>query len=183
MTARYRINAGESRFTVHAVASGVLSFAAHSPTFAVRSFTGELQLDGTRILDLELVVDAGSLELQDKVAANDRRDIEGRMRSEVLETTTYPEIRFQASGGRAESLSRGKYRASVDGQLSLRGVTRPHAVAAELVVYDDAIRLRGQDSLRMSDYRIKPVTALGGMIRLRDELELSFDIVGFPERP
>ena len=62
-------------------------------------------------------------------------------------------------------------------------MTRPHSVTAEILVFDDGLRLRGENSLRMSDYRIRPVTALGGTIRLKDELELSFDIVGFPEGP
>ena len=160
----------------------MLSFAAHSPTFAVRTFRGDVEMDGAQVLKLELFVSAATLELQDKVSAHDRKDIEGRMRSEVLEITTYPEIRFQASGIMAESLSRGRYQALIDGPLSLHGVTRPHTARVEILVYDDALRLTGKNSLRMSDHRIKPVTALGGMIKLQDELELSFDIVGFPEK-
>jgi hypothetical protein len=35
----------------------------------------------------------------------------------------------------------------------------------------------------MSDHRIRPVTALGGAIKLKDELSLSFDLVGLPEGP
>lgn len=183
MTTRYKIDPGQSQFTVHAVATGILSFVAHSPTFAVRAFSGELQIDGRQILELALLINAGTLALQDKVSASDRRDIEGRMRSEVLETTAYPEIRFQAARVRAESVARGRYQTFIEGQLSLHGVTRPHQVTGELLVYDDALRLQGRSSLRMSEYRIRPVTALGGMIKLQDELELSFDIVGFPEKP
>jgi hypothetical protein len=33
----------------------------------------------------------------------------------------------------------------------------------------------------MSDYRIKPVTALAGSIRLKDDVKLSFDIGGLPQ--
>ena len=51
----------------------------------------------------------------------------------------------------------------------------------ELQVFDDGLRLRGECPLRLSDYRIRPVTALGGTIRLKDELKLSFDLVGLPE--
>ena len=50
--------------------------------------------------------------MQDKVSATDRREIEGRMRNEVLEIAAYPEIRFQASGITAESLSRADTRPS-----------------------------------------------------------------------
>jgi hypothetical protein len=33
----------------------------------------------------------------------------------------------------------------------------------------------------MSDFRIKPVTALGGPIKLKDEMKASFDIAALPE--
>jgi hypothetical protein len=36
MAVHYRLNPGESRFTVQAFASGLLSFLGHSPTFAIR---------------------------------------------------------------------------------------------------------------------------------------------------
>jgi hypothetical protein len=52
-----------------------------------------------------------------------------------------------------------------------------------LLVFDEGVRLRGQSSLRMSDFRIQPVAALGGAIQLKDELKFAFDLAGFPELP
>ncbi len=48
MTARYRLDPGQSRFTVQAFATGLLSFLGHSPTFAVRDFAGAVRFDGGR---------------------------------------------------------------------------------------------------------------------------------------
>ena len=42
MTVRYRLDPVRSRFTVQAFATGLLSFLAHSPTFGVRDFAGEM---------------------------------------------------------------------------------------------------------------------------------------------
>ena len=183
MTTRYKLDPGRSRFTVQAFAAGMLSFFAHSPTFAVRDFTGTLSFEGGRIsgLRLELTIRADSLQLVDNVSAADRREIEGRMRTEVLETTAYPEITFRTTDVSAETLSPGRYRARIGGLLSLRGVTRPHPIDAEVVVYDDGVRVQGESSLRLSDHGIRPVTALGGAIKLKDELKLSFDLVAVPE--
>ncbi len=183
MSTRYTFDTRQSRFTIHAIASGVLSFAAHSPTFTVRELRGEVWLNGQQIDELAVVLAARSLELQDRVAPADRRDIEGRMQTEVLETSRFPEVRFRAEHVPINHRARGEYQAYLDGQLDLHGVSRPVRVPTDVVVYDDALRLRGSHTLRMSEYRIKPVTAVGGMIKLRDELELSFDIVGFPEQP
>ena len=33
----------------------------------------------------------------------------------------------------------------------------------------------------MSEFGIRPVTALGGTIKLKDELKLSFDLAALPE--
>ncbi len=183
MSTRYTFDSRQSRFTIHAVATGVLSFAAHSPTFAVRELRGEAGMSGQVIDKLALVLSARSLELQDRVAPADRREIEGRMQEEVLETSRFPEVHFHAEHVPISHRARGEYQARLDGQLDLHGVSRPERVPADVLVYDDALRLRGRHTLRMSEYRIKPVTALGGMIKLRDELEISFDIVGFPEQP
>jgi polyisoprenoid-binding protein YceI len=180
--ARYRLDPTLSRFSVQAFAGGLLSFVAHSPTFAVRDFTGAVEFEGGRIagLRLSLAVKAESLDLVDRVSAGDRAEIEGRMRREVLEVTIHPEITYQSGEVSFETVAQGRHRLRVGGQLSLHGVVRPHTVEAELVVFDDGVRLRGETVPRMSDYRIGPVVALGGAIRLKDELKVSFDLAAVP---
>jgi polyisoprenoid-binding protein YceI len=183
MSARYSLDPGRSRFTVQAFATGVLSYFAHSPTFAVRDFRGEVRFEGEGIdrMSLELTVNADSLELLDRVSPADRREIEDRMLREVLEMAAFPEVTFRSADVTADPLSRGLYRVKIGGQLLLHGETRPLRVVAELRLFVDGLRLQGSCPLRMSDYRIGPVAALGGAIRLKDELAVSFDISGFPE--
>lgn len=185
MTARYRLDPRQSRFTVQAFATGMLSVFAHSPTFAVQDFTGSVVFDDDTIkgMRLEIVVHAGELHLVDKVSLADRGEIESRMRGEVLETAAYPQITLQAGVASVETITRGRYQVRLHGSLALHGVTHDFQVDAELQILDDGIRLRGEFPLRLSDYRIKPVTALGGAIKLKDELKLSFDIAGMPEGP
>jgi polyisoprenoid-binding protein YceI len=185
MTERYRFDPGLSKFTVQAFATGLLSFLGHSPTFAVREFTGSLSFDGNPAqgLRLELTIRAGSLELLDQVKPADRREIETAMRNDVLEIANYAEIGYRAVESTAERIEAGRYRARINGELSLHGVAHPHRVEAEVLVFPDGVRLRGQSGLRLSDHRIKPVTAVGGTIRLKDELRVAFDIAGLPEGP
>jgi polyisoprenoid-binding protein YceI len=172
-----------SRFTAQAFAGGLLSFAAHSPTFAVRNFEGGLRWqpqtsDGA---DLQVAVRADSLELVDAVRPADRAEIEGRMRREVLEVAAYPEIRFRATEIATAPVAGDRYRLHIVGPLSLHGVTNRLAVEADLFLYNDGVRVGGEFALRLSDYRIRPVTALGGTIKLRDQLRLAFDIVAWRE--
>lgn len=64
MTVRYRVDPGPSRFTVQAFATGLLSAFAHSPTFAVRTYTGEAEFpeSGFQNGRLVMTVRADSLE-------------------------------------------------------------------------------------------------------------------------
>jgi polyisoprenoid-binding protein YceI len=185
MTSRYRLDPGRSRFTVQAFAGGLLSFLGHSPVFAVRQFAGSVSFDdkGADTVRAEITVRPDSLELTDAVSASDRREIETTMRRDVLETATFPEIVYRVTDAAAETISPGRYRLRLGGPLDLHGVRHPQRVDAELTVYPDGIALKGGCSLRLSDYRIRPVTALGGTIKLKDEVRLAFDVIGLPEVP
>jgi polyisoprenoid-binding protein YceI len=178
----YKLDPGGSRFEAQAFATGALSFLGHSPTFSVGTFQGDLVLEEGEFKAINLNVDAGSLRLEDRVKESDREEIERRMRDDVLETTAFPEIAFQANAIAVDEVAPGRYRLRIVGRMSLHGVTRPHRIEADLLM-SEGFRLRGNTTLRMHDYGIKPVTALGGTIRLKDEVSLSFDFAGKKEEP
>lgn len=179
---RYRIEPGRSRFSVQAFAAGLLSAFAHSPTFGVRDYAGMILVGATaESLEVELTINPGSLDLQDPVKDSDRREIEDRMRGEVLESAAYREIAYHGRAAGAETIGQGRYRLAIAGDLTLHGVTRPQRLEADLTVYGDGLRLGGGGTLSMSAYGIRPVTALGGTIRLKDELSISFDLAALPE--
>jgi len=175
----YRVDARRSRFVVRAFATGLLSAFGHSPTIAIRDFTGEVQFspDHLEASSLHLRIKADSLEVTDEVSDKDRREIERQMREEVLETARYPEIVFESTAVAAEKVSEGQYRVRITGNLSLHGVIRECSINAQVIAGGDALRANGEFPLRQSDFSIKPVSAVGGTIKLKDELKFSFDIV------
>jgi hypothetical protein len=40
----------------------------------------------------------------------------------------------------------------------------------------DTLRAAGEFSVRQSDYEIRPVSAAGGTVKVKDDLKLTFDI-------
>ena len=56
-------------------------------------------------------------------------------------------------------------------------MTRAQPVAARVTMKGETLRAAGDFSVRQSDYEIRPVSAAGGTVKLKDELKLSFDIV------
>ncbi len=177
---RYQLDPAQSRFTVQAFARGMLSAFGHSPTFAISSFTGELHFDPEMQTENSflLTIQADSLTLTDAVSAADRAEIERQMRESVLETAEHPEIAFQSTALKADRIAENWYRLQLDGTLHLHGVKKPHKVDAQLRFLEDQMRLSGQTTLLQSGFRIKPVSALAGTIKLKDELKFDFDIAG-----
>ena len=76
---------------------------------------------------VRIVVQSGSLELTDQVSDKDRREIERTTRNEVLETSRFPEIIFEASNPSMSKGGEGHYWANITGKLTIRGMTQTAA--------------------------------------------------------
>lgn len=174
---RYRIDPAASRLSVQAFASGALSAFGHNPTFAVRDFRGDLALDpdDPTTGSLRVVVKPDSMTVSGEVNDKDRREIEQKTREEVLETGVYPEIIYQCRNGKV--VAHGPLQLILSGELTLHGVTRPQIVSARLFLTGDTVRAQGEATVQQSEYGIRLVSAAGGMLKVKDEVKLTFDIV------
>jgi polyisoprenoid-binding protein YceI len=175
----YLLDKSASRFTVRAFAGGMLSALGHSPTFAIREFTGEARFDpaAPEHASLRVQVRADSLEVTDEIKSKDRREMESTMNQAVLESAKYPAIAYESAGTSVEQLGDARYKVAVKGNLSLRGVTRGLPVTAQVTVNGNMLRAYGEFSILQSDYGIPLVSVAGGTLKLKDELKLAFDIV------
>jgi len=178
---RYRIEVGVSKFTIKAFAAGMLSALAHNPTFAVRQYEGEVNIDPESGVgaSLTLNITASSLELVDDVSSKDRDDIERIMREQVLETSRYPTIVYDspASATSAKNNDKGQFDIGLGGNLTLHGATRRQTVNARCIAGPATLRAFGEFQIRQTDYGIRLVTAAAGAIKVKDDLTLSFDMV------
>lgn len=176
----YLLNLDDSRFTVQTFAEGMFSAFGHDPVIAIRDFAGEARCAPDGSLEgssLKMMVKADSLAVVDGVNDKDRREIERAMREEVLETGKYPDIFFESTNVSASRLARGRYRLRIIGDLSLHGVTHNNLwIYAKVVLAEDGLRAEGEFSLQQTDYAIKPFSAAGGTIKVKNELKFSFDI-------
>jgi polyisoprenoid-binding protein YceI len=177
--ARYKIDAGQSRFIVKAFAGGLLSGFAHDHTIAIRNFSGETTFTYVTVspASLQMTIRADSLTVTDKVSDSDRQKIQTTMRDEVLEVDKYPEIILKSTNVVATKTGEGHYNATISGDLTLHGVTRSVSIPARLVFNADNMRAQGEFSLRQTNYGIKPVSIAAGTIKVKDEVKFSFEIV------
>jgi polyisoprenoid-binding protein YceI len=66
---------------------------------------------------------------------------------------------------------------TIKGTLTLHGAAHPQQIDSQVNVMGDRLTANGRATVRQSDYGIKPVSIAGGTLKLKDEIELSFDIV------
>jgi polyisoprenoid-binding protein YceI len=177
-TVHYIIETKGSTFTARAFAAGLLSAFGHSPTIAIRDFEGEVFLNPNAVeqSSLRIVIHPAALSITDDINEKDREEIDRRMHDEVLESDTFPEVLYESSRGTASVTGDGQYWLALNGELTLHGVKRSQPVSVRVSVNGATLRATGELSLRQSDYEIRPVSAVGGTVKLRDEVKLSFDI-------
>jgi polyisoprenoid-binding protein YceI len=176
---RYAIDSGGSQLTVRAFATGFLSAFGHNPVISIRTLTGQADLaDGTLAhAALHVTVKAASLTIENDINDKDRGEMQRAMQAEVLESDEFPEITYAASRISGNMIGEGQFSVVVEGELALHGVARSEPFSARVFVTGDLLRASGEFAVRMSDYQIKPVSAVGGGLKLKDELKITFDVV------
>lgn len=181
---RYRIDTSQSRFTVQASADGLLSMFGHNPIIAIRGFGGDAKfLPGTLgAASLLMLVQANSLAVTGKVSDKDRREIERMMHQDVLKTALYPEIVYASTSVSVNQITADQYQVQITGNLSLHGVTRQCPINAQVTMNGHSLRAQGKFSLKQTDYQMKPVSVAGGTLKVKDNLQFSFDIVAHEQR-
>jgi polyisoprenoid-binding protein YceI len=176
---RYSVDRSASTFTVRAFVTGMFSAFGHSPVIAIRKYQGIIDFDPEQPAEskVNIAIQASSLSLISESSERDRREIESRMREEVLKSDQYPEILYDCIRVSPSRTSEGQYWAALDGDLTFRGLTRGEVVSTRVNLDNNGIRAFGDFFISQSAYGIPPVTGIGGAIRLKDELKFSFNIM------
>lgn len=176
---RYQLDAGQSKFMVRAFAGGLLWFKGHDHFIAVRDFSGEAELTPGAIspASLQMTIRADSLaETRDVFTEQQKQIIGKELREIVLETAKYPEITFKSTNVTV-NLSGGRMEAKIGGDITLHGVTRAIVIPAEVTVSGNTLRARGEFTVSRGDFKVNATSAAHGLVRVRDKLKFTFDIV------
>lgn len=164
-----RIDPQRSTMTLKVFKSGLFSAFGHNHEIRAPITSGNVVKSGAQ--SIELTVDARRMQVLDPdLAADKRAEVQKTMESDaVLDSERFPQIRFvsraiEASGG-------NRYR--VSGELTLHGVTGPVVVSVE----ERGGHYIGSATVKQSEFGIKPVTVAGGTVKVKDAVEIVFEIV------
>jgi polyisoprenoid-binding protein YceI len=104
--------------------------------------------------------------------------INKELREIVLLPAKYPEIVFKSTDVTGKSRGNGEYDLKIGGDLTLLGVTRRIVIPAQVTLTGNDLRAHGEFAIDRSDYKVKATSAVHGLIRVRNEIKFTFDMVG-----
>lgn len=180
----YGVKAEESQFHVQVGRAGLFKVFGHDHLIVVERFEGEVEWNPSRPESsrFRLDVDASSLRVaEDEVSEQDRAKIQADMESKALALPDNPHIRFESSKvevGRGEGPG---VHLKVTGILSLRGVSKPMAIPLTLAVSENRLTARGEVDLESGTWGVPEISAVGGAVKTKGTLQLSFEIVAVSE--
>jgi polyisoprenoid-binding protein YceI len=166
--------ASDSRFALTVEKTGLYRGKQH--LFLFERYQGSLQFDPARPTEakLQLIIDSGSAVCKDDwVSAGDLKKVMQTTFEDMLAVQHYPSMTFASVAIR--DLGGGKFEAQ--GTLTIRDIAKPVAVTVQLnAANPEQLRLDGSAKIRLTDYKLKPPSALLGAIGTKDEMTLNFTI-------
>ena len=162
------IDTQRSTVTVYVFKSGL--FSAFADDHIIEAPLAEGSIDESATPRVQIVIDARRMHVLDPgLSAKDRQEVQARMLgSEVLDVNRFQWISFHSLA--IERRDAGGW--LVRGELDLHG--QIHAV--QVNVSPEKSRYKGSVALRQSDFGIVPISIAGGAVRVKDEIEIVFDI-------
>jgi polyisoprenoid-binding protein YceI len=166
------IDIQHSKMTVYVYKRGLFAFLADNHEIAAPISAGSYEGAANAV---NVTVDATKMKVLDPSLPADRRaSVQSSMTGpQVLDVAKYPTIAFRST--KIETID--PTHLNVTGDLTLHGQT--HAIGFQ-VVKADAAHFSGAASIRQTQFGITPIRIAGGVVSVRDDVRVEFDIALSP---
>jgi polyisoprenoid-binding protein YceI len=163
----YRLGPDDGTLAVRTARTGTVAKAGHDLLIHVTAWTGTLDVGDETTIALD--ADATSLRVREGTGGlkglddGDLANIEQTIDDDVLkrQDVAFRSTRVEADGDALR----------VQGELSLRGTTRP--IAFDLDVSGG--RVRGEAVVKQTEWGMKPYSALFGALKVADDVRVEID--------
>jgi len=117
-----------------------------------------------------------------QVATNSLRSTEGSMMDNIahkaMKMKEFPSIIFTIQSNKVISTNKTGFEGTVTGNLMIAGVSKPIVIPLNVTyLVNNMIKVEGNEPLKMTDFGIKPPTAMFGAIKSGDEVQVAFLLV------
>jgi polyisoprenoid-binding protein YceI len=162
------IDAANSKLTVYVYRSGLFAFAGDNHEINAPVASGEV--GGDPLSSVSLTVETAHMTVLDpQMNADKRAQVQARMVSpDVLDVAKFPTIDFKSTG--VQAVASGGW--DVTGALTIHGTTQ----TIKLHVTKADGHYRGSTTLKQTDFGIHPITIAGGVVKVKDQIKIDFDI-------
>jgi polyisoprenoid-binding protein YceI len=162
------IDVHRSTITIHVGKAGLFSAAGHEHWINAPINSGTLSESGTPQVEFTVQSAKMTVKPDPKVDEKTQAQIQKDMEEMTLEPAKYPEISFRST--RVDKTGDGQW--NVEGTLSLHGASKPIVLA----VKRSGDAYTGRVSVKQTDFGIKPVSVAGGTIKVKNEIDIEFQI-------
>jgi polyisoprenoid-binding protein YceI len=177
----YTVVAEQSTVRIHVGKSGVFGFAGHEHEVLAPRVRGTVVADPADLSrsSVTLSFDAAALKVTGEgEPTKDVPKVQETMTGpQVLDAARFPSITFRSKSVAGKALSAGVYDLQVTGDLALHGMTRSLTLPLRVEVAADKLTATGKTVLRHSDFGMKPVSAGGGTVKVKNEIGVDYRIV------
>jgi polyisoprenoid-binding protein YceI len=176
----FSIDGNASKASAHVGKTGIGSFAGHEHTVVAQIVQGEVVLDPENISksSVDLIVPVRSLKVSPQgEPEGDAAKVEQAMLAPgVLDAARFSNVHFHSIEVRGQPTAPGSYALTIAGELSLHGATRALSIPVQVDVHGDMLTASGKMVLRQTDFGIEPTSVAGGLVKVEDEVTLTFRI-------
>jgi polyisoprenoid-binding protein YceI len=165
------------KITVNVYREGVAAKMGHDLVLEATKWSGkaDVNADDPSASSVEVTVDPTSLEIigakggAKPLSDKDKADIKKNINEKILQTSKHREITFKSSetSGSAPNVK-------VKGNLTLVGNTQP--ITLDVKVDESSGRVSGKITFQQSSFGIKPFSAMLGALKIKDSVEIEFDV-------
>ena len=161
----------EIRIEVQTSVEGPLSFVTTSPKLSASKIQAHVDLNANP--QVQVSINADSLKvISEKISSADHSKILKAISDKILRIDQYPKITFVSTVASVRD-SCYPFSVVVMGELTINGISKE----LDLVFKHTRDSLVCQVSILQSNFKIKPLTGMGGTLRCKDKLELSVQIL------
>ena len=168
---------GRGHFQIHVGTSGLFGAFAHNHLIEAEKIMGCATIDSKDVTHSSIKLEfpgTGIRVVDPNEKPADRAEVQKNMETEVLRISEYPNVTFVST---AIERAEGTERYRVRGNLSIRGMTQPAVIPLTLTRQTDGTyRAAGEYKFKQTSFGIKPIQLAGGTVKVKDELQIDFEI-------
>lgn len=175
----YTFDATASEIAITLTQEGMISRRYPTHRVLAKSFSGKIQLpqDETK-MTVELETDPKLLTNVDSAMGEfERKEFHAALRNQVLEADKFPTIKFTLVSVSNIQRDNDKRSFTLNGDLTIHGTTKRVSFPVNATISDKELRANGEEKLKQTDFGLKPFEKGLGLIKIGDELKVSFTIV------